>query len=129
MMKDQQNNTSKSDISINLSVNNTVVKSKSDGQNITSFRVERFELNDSERLKLLFQQNVHSINMWDNPNVHDRKQNYTGHCKTNNYQGVFGVALDYDDGTLTLKQAREEFKDYIHLCTASELAGPFGSKS
>ena len=107
---------------IYLSVNNSIVRTKAEGENKTGFRVESFDLKeekDLSRLRQLFQQNVHSINKWNNPNRYERKQNYTGHSKGENFQGVFGIALDYDDGSLTIEEAKEQFKDYIHIIYTS----------
>ena len=107
---------------INLSVNESEIHTKSKGSNKTGFKVKSFDLENPEdisRLKTLFQSNVYSNNKFGSPQTNEVKDGYTGHSLSKNYEGVFGIMLDYDDGILSLDEAREKFKDHIHIIHTS----------
>lgn len=108
---------------IKLSVNPTPVKTKEAGEQITDFAVRKFDLNDpiiADELKNICRTNVHSVNHWiGGCSKRNENQGFTGHCAKANYQGVYGLALDYDDGILSLAEARKKYKDYIHIIYTS----------
>jgi len=92
-----------------ISLNNNVISSKKEGKWITSFDVIDVKLDDTEKLTEIFRNNVHSMNAW---------KPGTG-CSKDNYIGMFGLALDSDDGLVTIEQAQEQFKDYNHIIYTS----------
>ncbi len=108
---------------ITLSVNPTIIKSKEDGDRITSFGVRSFDLDQpgvEEELRNLCSTSVHAVNHWSGGVTKAQKAaGLTGKCEKKNYQGVFGLALDYDDGHVSLSDACTMFKDYIHIIYTS----------
>lgn len=108
---------------IRLSVNPTVVSTKEEGGKITNFQTRGFDLDkpDAEsELRQLLRSNVHSLNYWvGGISKAQQEEGFTGRSEKKNYQGVFGIALDYDDGKLTLEQARAQFRGYIHIIYTS----------
>lgn len=108
---------------IKLSFNPTSVKTKVEGEQITDFMTREFDLenpNIEKELREIFKSNVHSVNHWiGGCSKKKETQGLNGHCAKVNYRGVWGLALDYDDGELSLAAAREKFKDYIHIIYTS----------
>ncbi len=108
---------------IRLSVNPSKVQTKQDGEKITDFMTREFDLenpNIEKELRELFKSNVHSVNYWiGGCSKKMETQGFTGHCAKPNYRGVWGLALDFDDGELSLEGAQEKFKDYIHIIYTS----------
>ena len=110
---------------IKLSINPERVLSKEGGRNITTFKVREFNLDNPDtenELRELFQSNVHAVNYFtggiSNTATGD---GFTGKLLKANYAGVFGIALDFDDGKLSLEEAKEQFKPYINIIyTSSE---------
>jgi hypothetical protein len=108
---------------IRLSVNPTNVITKEDGEKITNFIVREYDLDDpniENELRLLCRSNVHSVNNWIGEcSPHKQKLGYTGHSCKSAFSGVWGLALDYDDGKLSLEEAKEKYKDFIHIIYTS----------
>lgn len=103
---------------INLSANDATIRLKSDGNNKTAFRVRSFDLDnidDQQTLTNLFQFHVYSNNKFGSPLASELKQGYTGHGESKNYEGVYGIMLDYDDGSLSIDEAKENFKGYVNI--------------
>ncbi|MCB2212180.1 hypothetical protein KQI52_08735 [bacterium] len=94
---------------MHISLNEKVISSKKEGMWITQFEVVDVDLNDTDKLNEIFQKHVHSMNVW---------KPGTG-CSKDNYIGMFGLALDSDDGLVTIEQALEQFKDYNHIIYTS----------
>ncbi|MCD6565581.1 MAG: hypothetical protein J7K53_06525 [Bacteroidales bacterium] len=108
---------------IKLSFNPEIVKTKAEGEFTTDFMTREFDLenpNIEKELREIFKSNVHSVNHWlGGCSKKKENQGYSGYCLKVNYRGVWGLALDYDDGELSLADAREKFKDYIHIIYTS----------
>ena len=103
---------------INISVNDATIRLKSEGNNKTAFRVQSFDLDnidDQQTLTDLFQNHVYSNNKFGSPLLSESKEGYTGHGETKNYEGVFGIMLDYDDGSLTIDEAKDKFENYAYI--------------
>lgn len=109
-------------VQFNLSINNTEIRSKSEGQFLTGFSVKNFDLvnpDDVKKLERLFQSNCYSNNEWGNPKEDDKNAGYQGSCSKTNYVGMHGIVLDIDEPGLTINDAKEKFKDYVHLIHTS----------
>ena len=103
---------------IYISANDATIRLKSDGNNKTAFRVQSFDLDnidDQQTLTNLFQHHVYSNNKFGSPLLSESKQGYTGHGESKNYEGIYGIMLDIDDGNLSIEEAREKFKEYVHI--------------
>jgi hypothetical protein len=106
----------------NLSVNNTRIKSKSQGKPLTGFSVKSFDLeNPDDIIKLsdLFQSNCYSNNQWTSPKEEDKADGYQGSCAKFNFVGMHGIVLDIDEPGLTIDDAKEKFKDHVYLIHTS----------
>jgi len=107
-----------------LSYNSVVVTSKDEGARVEEFKSITFDLENKDniiKLEELFRSHVYSLNKWIGKGNRGQKLSggYEGYALNNNYTGMYGIALDYDDGTYTLDQAREAFKNYIHIIHTS----------
>ena len=106
----------------NLSVNNKRITSKSQGKPLTGFNVKTFDLENPDNIKELsdiFQSNCYSNNQWTKPKYEDKLDGYQGSCAKLNYVGMHGIVLDIDEPGLTIREAKEKFKDYVYLIHTS----------
>lgn len=94
---------------MHISINPDKVHSKQEGQTKTVFDVVNLDLTDTAHLNEVFRNHVHSMNAWQ-PGTTRSKDNYAG---------MFGLALDADDGKVTIDQARENFAEYNHVIYTS----------
>jgi len=95
---------------IRLSINKEKkLQTKSDGSNVTRFKLESVNLQDRPALEELFRYYAHATNVWD------PDQN----CGKESYQGMVGLALDADDGLISIEAAEAQFKDYNYILYAS----------
>lgn len=109
-------------VTLNLSVNNTPVQTKSEGRPITGFTVKTFDLEEEQEIKTLhevFQSNCYSNNAWGNAKEKDKAEGYEGSCSKSNYIGMFGIVIDIDEPGMTINEAQERFKDYIYILHTS----------
>lgn len=108
---------------LKLSVNPDKVKSKEEGALKTEFMIRKFDLdvpNVEAELMELCRNNVHSVNNFSGSmNQTLKAQGFTGRCRNADFAGVWGVALDYDDGHVSLEEAKKEFSKYIHIIYTS----------
>lgn len=109
---------------ITFSYNSAIMKSKADGAPITQFKSLSFDLDDPlvhDKLKSFFNQHVYSLNRWIGKDARGQKLDptYEGYAIEKNYAGMYGIALDYDDGHFTFEQARKAFSNYVHIIHAS----------
>ena len=92
---------------IKLSVNPEVVKSKEEGKIKTKYEIRSFDIEselDRNSLDALFHTNNYALNSWRN-----------GKRASANYTGLLGIALDYDDGKISLETAKNLFKPFINI--------------
>jgi hypothetical protein len=108
---------------IKISVNPDKVKSKEEGANKTEFMVQKFDLDDPNvdfDLETICRNNVHSMNHFSGGVSRVfQSRGYTGRSRNASYSGVWGVALDFDDGLITLEEAKREFGKYINIIYTS----------
>ena len=91
---------------ITLSVNSKIVNSKDEAKKLLNFVTMTFDLDkDDDKTKLIqvLQFNNHSVNSWN------------GSRNSRNNNGVYGIALDFDKGNLTFKNAIKRFQDYFNI--------------
>lgn len=90
---------------LSLSISTKTVKEKDDGKRITEFFLqENISVNETELTPLLTK-HLHSTNLWykNGTNV--------GNCNQDNYSGMTGILVDYDD-IMTIQQFKNQFSDY-----------------
>jgi len=109
---------------ITFSYNETKIKTKADGAKIEQFKTITFnidDLQDQKNLEEFFRTYVYSVNKWIGPGVRNQavQKPYDGWCASKNYSGLFGIALDYDNGSLTLADAQAAFKPYVNIIHTS----------
>lgn len=92
-----------------LSINKTKeVRSKGQAHTVNYVKLNTLNTADKDLLNEIFTKKVHSVNFFDDKQI-----------KQENYQGVLGLALDYDDGVPTIEDAKKLFKDYNYLIYTS----------
>jgi hypothetical protein len=106
---------------LKLSVSKTQIKTKTEGMPITDFLAKEFDITPTSDLKELFTTRLYSTNYWEG-----------GKCGKRNYIGMYGIAVDVDNG-ITVDEAKELFKEYnyiIHTSTShkADLPAKGGAK-
>jgi len=109
---------------ITFSYNQTAVASKNEGNMIEQFKPISFDLDDSSShkdLELFFRTYVYSMNKFIGLSSRGKKleADYEGYALNQNYKGMYGIGIDYDDGHYTIDQAHEAFKNYVHIIHTS----------
>jgi hypothetical protein len=109
---------------ITLSYNTNIIKNKQEGNKIMQFKPISFDLSSKtieNDLRTFFNTCVYSTNRWIGKGNHNQKldNDYEGYALDKNYQGMYGVSIDYDDGHYTVDQAREAFSNYVHIVHTS----------
>ncbi|MBZ0264524.1 DUF5906 domain-containing protein [bacterium] len=95
---------------INLSINSKKrIEQKKEGNTVVDIPIQELNLKDRDQVNKTFRNYVHSTNVW--------KKGTT--ASKDNYRGMVGIPLDYDDGIISLKLAREYFADYKHILYTS----------
>jgi len=109
---------------ITFSYNTNVVKSKNDGNIIEQFMPISFDINklsDRKELENFFKNHVYSVNRFIGRGPRGQKltDKYQGYATNNNFNGMYAIGIDYDDGSMTIAQAREAWKDVVHIIHTS----------
>jgi len=109
---------------ITFSYNQTAVASKNEGNMIEQFKPISFDLDDPSShkdLELFFTTYVYSMNKFIGLSTRGKKldADYEGYALNQNYKGMYGIGIDYDDGHYTVEQAHEAFKNYVHIIHTS----------
>jgi len=88
---------------ISMSISKETAKSKESAGKLVEYRTMEVDLNANFDLEDIFTHHNYSLNVWKD-----------GRCCKQNYIGMTGIALDFDEG-VTLDQARERFAPYIYI--------------
>lgn len=109
---------------VTFGYNETIINSKEEGTKIEQFKTISFDLDnfaDLKKLELFFRSHVYTLNKFIGPGVREQSvsNGYEGYAANQNYCGMYGVAIDYDDGAVTIEQAEELFKKYTYILHSS----------
>lgn len=109
---------------ITFGYNATVVNSKEEGNKIEEFKPISFDLDkptDHKKLEEFFKTHVYTLNKFVGRGNRGQKLtgDYEGFALKQNYKGMYGIGIDYDDGHFTVDQAHEAFKNYVHIIHTS----------
>ena len=109
---------------ITLSYNTNVVKNKNDGNIIEQFMPISFDvskLSDRKELENFFKNHVYSVNRFIGRGPRGQKLTgkYQGYATSKNFNGMYAIGIDYDDGSMTIEQARQAWKDVVHIIHTS----------
>ncbi len=107
-----------------MSYNDTVVHSKAEGAPIEQFKIMNFDLDnlsETKNLEKFFKTYVYSTNKWIGRGNRGQAlgNGYEGFCLNQNYSGLFGISIDYDDGAYTIPQAKAAYADFVHIIHTS----------
>lgn len=98
--------TGKDPFHLSLSISTKTVKEKDDGKRITEFFLqENIPANETELTPILTK-HLHSTNLW----YKDSNDIY-GYCNQENYSGMSGILIDYDD-TVPMSDFKALFSKY-----------------
>jgi hypothetical protein len=90
---------------LSLSISTKTVKEKDHGKTIKEFFLqENIHVNETELTPFLTK-HLHSTNLWYKNNI------ISGTCRQENYSGMSGIIIDYDN-TMTIQQFKKLYFDY-----------------
>ena len=102
----QQEQTDKDPFVLSLSISPETATTKNECKPITKFRLyENIPVNETELTPILTK-HLHSTNLW----YKDSNDIY-GNCNQENYSGMFGIIIDYDD-TVQMREFKALFSKY-----------------
>jgi len=109
---------------ITFGYNSATIYSKEEGNKIEEFKSISFDLDNSSdiiKLEQFFRTHVYTLNKFVGRGSRGQKvtDSYEGYALNQNYKGMYGIALDFDDGLLTIEQAEEAFKKYVYILHTS----------
>jgi hypothetical protein len=109
---------------ITLSYNTNVVKSKNDGGIIEQFMPISFDiekLSDRKELENFFKNHVYSVNRFigRGPKGQKLTGKYQGYSTNKNFNGMYAIGIDYDDGSMSIEEARSAWKHVVHIIHTS----------